>query len=100
MLIRLKNIFSCNMDGFFYFINLNYVSNFRTKRGGALNVHDLCPTGNTVRNYLNNQANDLIKEKGARLLAALNKCGGSISIDYGKRWYDYISISVHFIENW
>lgn len=73
---------------------------FRVSRKSVLSAKELLPTHPTVSTTLEGIHGRLLKSVGLQMLDILRDVGGAISIDYGRKKHDYLTVVIHFLHNW
>lgn len=72
---------------------------FSAKHKAVVNADFLIPHRTSISNRVKTLNAETIEKKGAQIVRHVQEFGGSISVDYGKVFRDYISIFLHLIDN-
>ena len=73
---------------------------FSLNKSGPVDVKSILPCPNTVSDYVHRLATESKSSKRNELSTILDKNGGCLSVDYGKKIFDYISVSLHYVHGW
>lgn len=73
---------------------------FRLSKRAVTSAKELLPVHSTVTASLERLHGHLLQTVGERMVDVLQDVGGAVSIDYGHRKDDYLTVVVHFMHKW